>query len=211
MNLRPKTGPRHGEKGGSYRRADPRKPHRPSKYHGSHVADQEPDPEAEDEEQDPDEEDLEQEALTMDADQPDEDQEEYGEEWEDWEEEYYEDETGSLGELKEAYAAGWNAKSRAAGARKARAIPEARQALQRGQERQKERAKPVHLTIGRWRIVRRRHDVQHVARWATGTVTRFARRTVRVRAKVNSKRQTLRDLLEAPLPVAPKIHQRYQG
>lgn len=120
VNLRPKTGLRHGEKGGSYRRADPRKPHRPSKYHGSHVADQEPDPEAEDEEQDPDEEDLEQEALTMDADQPDEDQEEYGEEWEDWEEEYYEDETGSLGELKEAYAAGWNAKSRAAGARKAR-------------------------------------------------------------------------------------------
>lgn len=97
------------------KRTDRRSPYRPSRH--THLA------ENEDEEEDPDEvdeEDLEQEALMADDDEQDEIDEG----------EYYttrrrrriaiEGETGTTWELKEAFAAGWSAKSRAAGKKKAR-------------------------------------------------------------------------------------------
>ena len=103
-------------KAAPYRKSgDRQRPHRSSKYHGSHVAetteghDDEDDDEDED---DVDNEDLEQEVFNMEHEEP---EEEYDEgDWQDEEEE------GQMEELKEAYAAGWSAKHRSASARKAR-------------------------------------------------------------------------------------------
>ena len=79
---------------------------------------------------------LEQEALMMADDEP---EEYYGEEYDDDEEEYYEqhpyeddDETGTTWELKEAFAAGWSAKPRAAGKKKARGYTDAPQSPKGG-------------------------------------------------------------------------------
>ena len=106
------------------KRTDRRGPYRPSRH--THIAENDEDEEDQD---DVDDEDLEQEALMMNPDdEPEEyDDEEYGDEEEDYYEQYpyeEEDETGTTWELKEAFAAGWSAKSRAAGKKKARGYSE---------------------------------------------------------------------------------------
>ena len=117
---------------------DRQRPHRSSRYHGSHVAETTEDhPEEDDEDEEDDDaadnEDLEQEVLNMEHEGPEE--EEYYEEghWWDEEEEGY----GQMEELKEAYAAGWSAKHRSASVRKARGYSEGGKSKGKGKGKQR--------------------------------------------------------------------------
>ena len=119
------------------RRSDRTRPHRAS-HHSSHLAEpvepneQDDRYEYEDEdEEDADNEDLEQEAMLAEENEEPED---YDEE-EDWDDEEYDEEA-----LKEAYAAGWRAKSKTADSRKGRGYHQAKSKGQ-GKGKQPDRRK----------------------------------------------------------------------
>ena len=117
---------------------DRQRPHRSSKYHGSHVAETtgghpEEDDDEEEDEDDVDNEDLEQEALTMGHEEPEEEYYEDGEWWDEEEEGEY----GQMEELKEAYAAGWSAKHRSASVRKARGYSDGGKSKGKGKGKQR--------------------------------------------------------------------------
>ena len=102
------------------KRSDRSKPYRPTR-HTANVAgneeSQEEDFDDDDEEDDPDNEDLEMEALNADEGSYYEEDSGWAEDDRDrgWDEEYYENsEWGEMDDLREAYAAGWKAKSKSA-------------------------------------------------------------------------------------------------
>ena len=122
-----------------YRRTDRRGPQKPSRHHGSHVAEPELPEEDDEDEEAADQEDLEQEVFNLTQGQddhydPDDDQDQEGyDEYEEWGEEE-DDDFGSVSDLRDAYAAGWRAKQKAADKKKQRGHGPAGSAKGRGKK-----------------------------------------------------------------------------
>ena len=157
-----------------YRRTDRRGPQKLSRHHGSHVAEPELPEEDDEDEEAADQEDLEQEVFNLTQGQddhydPDDDQDQEGyDEYEEWGEEE-DDDFGSVSDLRDAYAAGWKAKQKAADKKKQRGHGPAGSAKGRGKK-----GGGKSMTTGQQKTGRRIRDVLPVGRLDIGIRTQFA-------------------------------------